>query len=98
MGHATPHVVPVRLYLAVFAVLLALTAVTTAVAFVDLGRMNVVIMLTIAMVKATLVVLYFMHVRWSDQLTWLVVGAAVAWLLLLVVLVTGDLAIRGPGH
>ena len=60
--------------------------------------MNVVIMLTIAMVTATLVVLYFMHARWSDQLTWLVVGAAIAWLLLLVVLVTGDLAIRGPGH
>jgi cytochrome c oxidase subunit 4 len=98
MAHATPHVVPVRLYLAVFAALLVLTAVTTAVAFVDLGRLNVVIMLTIAMVKATLVVLYFMHVRWSDGLTWLVVGAAVAWLLLLVVLVTGDLVIRGPGH
>jgi cytochrome c oxidase subunit 4 len=98
MSHATPHVVPARLYLAVFAALLVLTAVTTAVAFVDLGRLNVVIMLTIAMVKATLVVLYFMHVRWSDHLTWLVVGAAVAWLLLLVVLVTGDLAIRGPGH
>ena len=98
MSHATPHVVPVRLYLAVFAALLVLTAITTAVAFVDLGRLNVVIMLTIAMVKATLVVLYFMHVRWSDHLTWLVAGAAVAWLLLLVVLVTGDLAIRGPGH
>ena len=98
MAHATPHVVPVRLYLTVFAVLLVLTAVTTAVAFVDLGRLNVVIMLTIAMVKATLVVLYFMHVRWSDQLVWLVVGGAIAWLLLLVVLVTGDLAIRGPGH
>jgi cytochrome c oxidase subunit 4 len=93
-----PHVVPVRVYLAVFAVLLVLTAVTTAVAYADLGRLNVVIMLTIAMVKAALVVLYFMHVRWSDRLTWLVVGGAVTWLLLLVVLVTGDLVIRGPGH
>jgi hypothetical protein len=49
-------------------------------------------------VTPALVVLYFMHVRWSDRLTWLVVGGAVAWLLLLVVLVNGDLVIRGPGY
>ena len=53
----TEHVVPVRIYLAVFAALVVLTAITTTVAFVDLGRMNVVIMLVIAVTKATLVVL-----------------------------------------
>ena len=96
MAHATPapHVVPVRLYVAVFAVLLVLTAVTTAVAFVDLGRLNVVIMLTIAMVKATLVVLYFMHVRWSPRLTWVVVASGFVWLGLLIGITGMDLLVR----
>jgi cytochrome c oxidase subunit 4 len=63
----TNHVVPPRVYLAVFAALLVLTATTTAVAFVDLGVMNVVVMLAIAIVKAVLVVLFFMHVRYSPR-------------------------------
>jgi cytochrome c oxidase subunit 4 len=91
-GHT--HVVPLRIYLAVFATLLVLTAVTTAVAFVDLGRMNVVIMLTIAVTKATLVILYFMHVRYADRLTWLVVGSGFVWLLLLIGFTMSDLVTR----
>jgi cytochrome c oxidase subunit IV len=91
-GH---HVVPVRVYLTVFAILLALTATTTAVAFVDLGRMNVVIMLAIAVTKATLVVLYFMHVRWSEQLLKIVLGTAVVCLLVLIGLTLSDLLVRG---
>ena len=84
MAGEQAHVVPLRVYLTVFATLLLLTGVTTAVAFVDLGRLNTIIMLTIAVTKATLVVLYFMHVRYSDHLTWLVVGGAFAWLALLI--------------
>jgi cytochrome c oxidase subunit IV len=98
MSSGAPHVVPVRVYLTIFALLLVLTAVTTAVAYADLGRLNVVIMLTIAMVKASLVALYFMHLRWSDRLSRLAVGAAIAWLLLMVGLTSADLVIRGPGH
>jgi cytochrome c oxidase subunit 4 len=89
------HVVPLRVYLAVFAALLVLTAVTTAVAFVDLGRVNVAIMLAIAVTKATLVALYFMHVRWSSRLTWLVVCGGLVWLGLLVVITASDLLVRG---
>ena len=64
-------VVPVKVYALVFLALLALTAVTTAVAFFDLGGgMNNAIALTIAVCKAVLVILYFMHVRYSDKLTW----------------------------
>jgi cytochrome c oxidase subunit 4 len=85
------HVVPVRVYLMVFAVLLLLTAATTWVAFIDLGRLSVVIMLAIAVVKATLVVLFFMHVLYSDRLTWLVVSSGFAILMLLVVFVAGDM-------
>jgi cytochrome c oxidase subunit 4 len=88
------HVVPVRVYLTVFAVLLLLTAATTWVAFIDLGRLNVVIMLVIAIVKATLVVLFFMHVLYSDRLTWLVVSSGFAMLMLLVVFVAGDMIVR----
>jgi cytochrome c oxidase subunit IV len=80
----TAHVVPVRVYLAIFVTLLALTALTITVAFVDLGVMNTVIMLVIAFTKATLVVLYFMHVRWSSRLTRIIVSGAFIWLGLLV--------------
>ena len=90
----TGHVVPVRVYLTVFAILVTLTAVTTAVAFVDLGRMNVVIMLVIAVTKATLVVLYFMHARWGERLLQIAVGTAVVCLLVLIGLTLSDLLVR----
>ena len=82
--HAGGHIAPVRLYLAVFAALLVLTATTVAVAFVDLGPLNTPAALVIAVVKALLVIVYFMHLRWSPRLTWLVAGAAFLWLALLV--------------
>ena len=63
------HVVPVRIYLVIFATLLILTGVTTAVAYVNLGPLNVVVMLVIAFFKASLVILYFMHVRFTSRLT-----------------------------
>jgi cytochrome c oxidase subunit 4 len=88
------HVVPVRVYALVLGVLLGLTALTTAVAYVDLGLASVVVMLTIAVVKATLVVLFFMHLRYSTRLTRVVVGAGIAWLLLLVVITASDEVIR----
>ena len=91
------HVVPVRVYVMVFAILVALTATTTAVAFVDLGRMNIVIMLVIAVTKATLVVLYFMHVRYSSRLTWLALGCAFGWLAILIAGTTSDMILRGAG-
>jgi cytochrome c oxidase subunit 4 len=78
MSHG--HVVPIRIYVAIFATLLVLTGVTTAVAFVDLGAMNSVIMLGIALTKALLVLLYFMHLRYSARLTWLFAGAGLIWI------------------
>jgi cytochrome c oxidase subunit 4 len=91
----TGHIVPVRVYLTIFVLLLLLTATTTAAAFVDLGRMNVVIMLTIAVTKATLVVLYFMHVRWGEQMLKIAIGTAVVCFLVLVGLTLSDLLVRG---
>jgi cytochrome c oxidase subunit 4 len=89
------HVVPVRVYLAIFAVLLLLTAATTAAAFVDLGRMNVVIMLGIAVTKALLVILYFMHVRWSTRLTHIVIASGFVFFAILVLLTMADVVTRG---
>ena len=93
-----PHigpVVPVRVYVAVFAALLILTAMTTAAAFHDLGPMNNVVALGIAALKATLVVLFFMHVRYGTRLIPLVVAAGLFWLVILIALSLTDYLTRG---
>ena len=88
------HIVSPRVYITVFVILLALTATTTAVAFVDLGPLNAVIMLTIAVTKATLVILYFMHVRYGSRLTWLVVSSGFVWLMILIAFTLSDVLTR----
>ncbi len=90
------HVASPRTYVTIFAVLLALTGLTTLVAFFDFGYWNPVIALTIACTKATLVVLFFMHLRETDQVTWIVAGAAIFWLGILFVLTLSDYAWRTP--
>jgi cytochrome c oxidase subunit 4 len=95
-GHA--HIAPASMYFAVFAALIVGTVLTVAAAKVDMGLLNNVVMLLIACTKATLVILYFMHVRWSSRLTWVVAMAGFFWLLLLFAVV-GDYISRGwvPG-
>jgi cytochrome c oxidase subunit IV len=78
------HIVPVRIYLMIFFVLLVGTALTVAAAFVDFPwRFNTVVALTIATIKATFVVLYFMHVRYSARLVWVILVAAFFWMAIL---------------
>jgi cytochrome c oxidase subunit 4 len=89
------HVVPVRIYFTIFALLLVCTAVTVFVSSIDLGRMNTVVALTIAVTKAVLVVLYFMHLRYSTRLTWLVVSAGFTWLGILILFTMTDVLTRG---
>ena len=93
------HVAPKSMYYAVFAALIVGTALTVAVAFVDLGAMNNVLMLGIAMTKALLVILFFMHVRWGTRLTWVVAASGFFWLLILFCLTMTDYLSRGwvPG-
>jgi cytochrome c oxidase subunit 4 len=92
------HVVPPRVYYTIFAILMALTAITVAVSFTDLGPLNTVVALGIASIKAGLVILYFMHVRYGTGLTWLVVAAGFAWLGILLVFTMADVVTRGwPG-
>jgi cytochrome c oxidase subunit IV len=84
-----------RTYALVFLTLLVLTALTTAIAFVDLGGgWNNVVALTIAVTKAALVILYFMHVRYSDRLTWVFVGAGFFWLLIMIGGIMDDVRTR----
>jgi cytochrome c oxidase subunit 4 len=85
------HIVPVRVYLVIFLALLAGTALTVMAAFYDFPwRFNTVIALTIASIKATLVVLYFMHVRYSSRLVWVIVASALFWLAILFALTFSD--------
>jgi cytochrome c oxidase subunit IV len=89
------HVAPKSLYYMIFLALMVGTIITVAVAFIDLGFFNNVVMLTIACAKALLVILFFMHVRWSTRLTWVVVGSGFFWLLILFVLTMSDYMSRG---
>ena len=93
------HVPSLKLYFTVFGILMVGTALTVLVAFYDLGPMNNVMMLTIACVKAMFVVLYFMHVRWSSRLTWVVVASGFFWLLIMFTFTMTDYLSRGwvPG-
>jgi cytochrome c oxidase subunit 4 len=89
------HVVSPKIYVAVFAALLVLTATTTAVSSIDLGPWNTVVALGIAVIKATLVVLFFMHVKYSPRLTQIVIAGGLFWLAILICLTFSDFATRG---
>ena len=88
------HIVSRSIYLMIFAALVVLTVLTWSVAKYDLGRMNAVVALTIAVIKGTLVVLYFMHVRYSSKLTWVFVCAGFFWLAIMVALTMSDYVTR----
>lgn len=90
------HVSPVRTYVGVFLALMVFTALTIWAAFIDLGAFNNLVALGIAVTKAVLVILFFMHVRYSTRLTAIVVACGFFWLLLLLVLTWADYATRVP--
>jgi cytochrome c oxidase subunit 4 len=91
----SPHIVPIKIYFAVFTALLVLTATTTAISFLDLGPWNTVVALGIAFVKATLVALFFMHVKYSPPLTRIVIAGGLFWLAILLALTLSDFLTRG---
>jgi len=88
------HIVRTRVYYAVFAVLMVGTYLTVQAAYFDLGAFNTVVAVGIAVIKATLVVLFFMHVKYSTRLTWAVVAGSLFWLGILFVLTFGDYLTR----
>ena len=92
---STDHVLPKRTYFAIFAILILCTYLTWQVAYFDLGRLNAVAALGIAVFKAVIVVLFFMHVRYATRLTWVVVIAGVFWLMIMLVVTMSDYLTRG---
>jgi cytochrome c oxidase subunit 4 len=84
------HIVPKKTYFAIFGVLLALTILTTGMAYVNLGQWNTIVALIIACCKATLVALFFMHLRWSPGVMRVVFLSALLWLAILISLTTTD--------
>jgi len=89
------HILPKRTYYTIFLILAFCTYLTWQVAYFDLGPFNTIAALAIAVFKATLVVLFFMHVRYSTRLTWAVVIGALFWLGILLVLTMSDYLSRG---
>jgi cytochrome c oxidase subunit 4 len=89
------HVSPKSTYYGIFGALMALTAITVAVAFVDIGILNFPVALAIAVTKATLVILFFMHVKYSSKLTKMFVGMAFFFLVVLFTLTLTDYLSRG---
>ena len=95
------HIVPVKIYWAVFISLLVLTVVTAAIAYVDLGRFNLMVAMAIAIFKASLVILFFMHVKYSTKLTKTIVASGFLFFLVLVFFTMTDLLTRNitaPGR
>ena len=85
------HIVHPRVYVSILLVLMVGTGLTVLAAYYDFpGPLNAVVALTIAVVKATFVILYFMHVRYSSRLIWLIISAALFWLAIMFALTISD--------
>jgi cytochrome c oxidase subunit 4 len=88
------HIIPIRVYFMVYAALLVLLVLTWAVAQFQLGPLNNAVALTIAIIKATMVLLFFMGVKYSTRLTWVWAGAGFLWLMIMFGIIT-DYISRG---
>ncbi len=88
------HVLPLKTYYSIFALLLALTGLTVAAAYIDMGALNIFVALGIAAVKATVVILFFMHVKYATKLTQLFVALGFCWLAILLGITSMDFASR----
>jgi cytochrome c oxidase subunit 4 len=90
----TKHILPLRLYLAVGGALIVLTAVTVAVSFLHFGGWNVVVALSIAAIKATLVAMFFMHLKYDNKLYLFIFIVAVLFLAVFIVFTMFDTMTR----
>ncbi|MBI3245859.1 MAG: cytochrome C oxidase subunit IV family protein [Deltaproteobacteria bacterium] len=94
--HAAHDHPTVGLYLVIFGALMALTATTVAVAFVNLGALNNVVALAVAGIKTVLVVLFFMHVRYGSLTTKIFAVAGFFWLSIMITFTVSDMQVRSP--
>jgi cytochrome c oxidase subunit 4 len=97
-----PHLLPFRLYVTVLVILLTLTFITVAVSRFDFGMWNIVVAMLIASIKAGVVALFFMHLKYENPLTWMYVGIPLIILALLLLGIFIDnpyrLSAHGPGY
>jgi cytochrome c oxidase subunit IV len=89
------HVVPISMYVAIWATLMIFTAITVFAATVELHAFNIIVALVIATFKGTLVVLFFMHLRYSTKLTMVTVIAAIFFLIIMFSMSMTDYLTRG---
>ncbi len=87
-------ILPKKTYYKIGIILFILMSMTIAVAYIDLGKFNIYIALTIAVIKALLVVMYFMHVKYNTKLTWIFAGAGFLWLIIMFALTMSDYVTR----
>jgi cytochrome c oxidase subunit 4 len=87
--HADFHI-PMSTYTTVFIALMVLLIITVVAAFIPLGEANMIVAMTIATIKAALVILYFMHVKFASRLTKVFVAASLVWLAIMFVMTYGD--------
>jgi cytochrome c oxidase subunit 4 len=92
--HDQPHIGP-KTYLIIYFALLGLMTLTVVAALFDLGAANFAVAMAIATAKMVLIILYFMHVRYSDRLTWVFSTAAFLWLLIFIIGTLNDYFTRG---
>lgn len=88
------HILPIRVYLIIYAILMVLLFVTVGAAFVNLGPLNFPTAMTIAAIKAVLIVLYFMHVKFGQKLVWVFASASFLWLGIMILLALNDYLTR----
>ena len=94
-SHGAGHVSPISLYVTIFLALMVLTGVTVAAAFVNLGQFNFPVAMVIAVFKASLVIWYFMHVKYQSNLTKLTVATGLFFLAILLSLMLVDYGSKG---
>ena len=96
---STPHIIAPKTYVLIWAILMLLLLATLGCAMLDLSPFNIALALTIALAKMLLILLYFMHVKFSSRLTWLFAAAGFLWLLIMIGLTMTDYLARSlpPG-
>lgn len=87
--------VSANVYVSIYVALLILLVLTVGAAYVHLGVFNPVIAMAIAIAKACLIILYFMHIRYSGRIRWIFAGVGFFWLAILLVLAMTDYLTRG---
>jgi cytochrome c oxidase subunit 4 len=103
-NHGEHHVVPIALYLKVFAALMFLLFLTVGAAFIPAsileiwGPLNVMIAMTIAIIKAVLIFWFFMHLKWGNKVIWLFAGSGFMWLVIMFMLTYADYLTRTWGQ